>query len=537
MARKKDFTIGGTPLAPIAARSTVAAPADVSLRLPLPHGETKTYSFSDHVGRGYDEIVYACVQSVAQMIKVGRPEPYSIRTTVESGLRHWFAFCRDHVNAGTVALALGSVDKRTMEAFIAWLHLRLKPDGERWSPNTSRTVYAKVKTVLGDLCARRLLPSDDFFPPNPFPRATAPENRRAYIRPLSDRERERIIGALAVETSQIFDGTHTSSLRVRLALCAFAILLKTGLNPTPLLELPRDPANAFMDHPRVNRRILMTFKRRADKSTLTPLESAESRVVSMDIFRLYMKVLELTAAFRKRTNTPAIAERLWITERLDGSVRGLSIEDLSRAASDFTTRHTLVRDDGTRLKMTSQLFRNTRINRTWRASKGDLLATARSAGQTPAVTDRYLAVTPDMLEEHRLAGEVLVQTLVEAGRAGLEKTPVASCRDPYGGDKAPKNGKACVDFLSCFRCKSQVITSDDLYRLFSFYWAVLNERERIGAKNWKKVFAWIVRVIERDVVPRFDNQKMVQDAKARARTDPHPMWRSREALLAIGSVL
>jgi hypothetical protein len=537
MARKKDFTIGGAPLARITTRSTVDARADVDLRLPLPHGETKTYSFSDHLGHGYDEIVHACVQSIEQMIRVGRPEPYSLRTTIESGLRHWFAFCRDHVNGGAATLALGSVEKRTIESFIAWLHLRVKPDGERWSLNTARTVYAKVKIVLGDLCARRLLPSDDFFPPNPFPRATAPENRRAYICPLSDREREHIIKALAAETSQIFDGTHASSLRVRLAPCAFAILLKTGLNPTPLLELPRDPMKAFMDHPRVNRRILVTFKRRAEKNTPTPLEPAESRVVSLDVYRLYLKVAELTALHVGNAGDPHIAERLWIFEQADGRVRGLSVEDLSGAATDFTNRHMLVRDDGTRLKMTSQLFRNTRINRIWRASKGDLLATARSAGHTPAVTDRYLAVTPDMLEEHRLAGEVMVQKLAETGRASLAKTPVASCRDPYGGDRAPNNRSPCVDFLSCFRCKSQVITSDDLYRLFSFYWAVLNERERIGAKNWRKVFAWIVRIIDRDVAPRFNDQKMVQEAKTRARHDPHPMWRSREALLAIGSVL
>lgn len=87
--------------------------------------------YSDRFGHDCDEIVYACVQSVAQMIQVGRPEPYSIKTTVESGLRHWFALCRDHVNAGAVTLALGSIDKRTIEAFIA--------------------------------CARRLPPSDDFF--------------------------------------------------------------------------------------------------------------------------------------------------------------------------------------------------------------------------------------------------------------------------------------------------------------------------------------------------------------------------------------
>jgi hypothetical protein len=79
MARKKDFTIGGAPLARIATRSTVSARAEVNLLLPLPHGETKAYSFSDHIGHGYDEVVHACVQSLDQMIRTGRPEPYCQR--------------------------------------------------------------------------------------------------------------------------------------------------------------------------------------------------------------------------------------------------------------------------------------------------------------------------------------------------------------------------------------------------------------------------------------------------------------------------
>jgi hypothetical protein len=184
--------------------------------------------------------------------------------------------------------------------------------------------------------------------------------------------------------------------------------------------------------------------------------------------------------------------------------------------------------------MSSQLFRNTKLNRVWRASKGDLLATAKSGSNTPHVAERYLTVTPDMLEEHRLAGEVLVETL--SGNVPREATPHSGCKDSINGELAPQNGEHCVDFLSCFRCKSQVILQDDLYKLFSFYWALFAQRSHVGSDNWKKLFGWIVRIIDRDISPNFD-AKVVAREKARARMEPHPMWRSPSVLAALRSVL
>ncbi len=507
-----------------------------AITLSLPHGIERVYSFESHAGLGYDEILSLCLQSTRQLIKAGRPEPDSMKSTIESGLRNWLLFCQEQVTVSGKEVTAASIDKRFVEAFVGWLRLRLKPNGDKWSLNTARTTYSKMKVILEDLSVRKLLPPpEQLFPVNPFPRATALENRRGYIQPLSDGEREAIIKALAPEIGEIFDGTHPGSFRVQLCLCAFAILLKTGLNPTPLLEIPRDLSKAFIDHPRTNRKILITTKRRASKDIATPLEATESRVVSLDVYRICERLRDKTAHLVALADDPNIAQRLWIVETQEGGIRGISVEDLSQVSQSFTVRHALRRDDGSPLKMTSQLFRNTKLNRIWRASRGDLLATAHSAGNTPAVAERYLAVTPDMLEEHRLAGEVLVETLLDAAGKTISHTPVAGCRDPYQGELAPKNGKPCVDFLSCFRCKSQVITGDDLYRLFSFYWAILGERDRIGSKIWKKVFAWILRIIDRDISPRFDAELVARE-KARARQTPHPMWRVPEVTLAIGSV-
>jgi hypothetical protein len=110
-----------------------------------------------------------------------------------------------------------------------------------------------------------------------------------------------------------------------------------------------------------------------------------------------------------------------------------------------------------------------------------------------------------------------------------DNTPVGKCRDPLNGDRSPKNGEPCTDFLNCFRCRSCVITGDDLYRLFSFYWLIIKERNEIGVRSWGKVYAHIIRIIDRQIAPKFPPGQ-VEAAKAKAKDSPHPFWRSRELL-------
>ncbi len=467
------------------------------------------------------------------MAEEGKPEPHSLSTIVSSGLVSWFQFCVERSALGFPP-TLTSIDGATVDAYAGWLATRLKPNGELWSKNTARTVFAKTKTVLSALVERKLVVGTGLFHRNPFPGATAPHNRRNYIRPLSDGERERILRPLAKEVAQVFDGTHPGVLRTRLALCVFAILLKSGVNPTPFLEIPRDLTQCFLDHPRVNRRVLVTFKRRAGAFTTTPLEPSETNVVSLDVFRLCQRAAKMTEELVEEAIGTRVEGRLWLYRHEDGAILSMSVQDLHQVADAFTDRYELRRDDGTRLKMSSQLFRNTKVNRIWRASKGDLLATAKSASNTPGAAEQYLTVTPDMLDEHRLAGEVLVDTL--SSLTLRDATPHSGCKDSLNGELAPKNGEPCIDFLSCFRCKSQVILQDDLHKLFSFYWALFEQRGQVGSDNWKKLFGWIVRVIDRDICPKFDPLVVARE-KARARAEPHPMWQSASAREALRSVI
>ncbi len=535
MAKKKDFGVGGAPQRPVIPIFPVnealqhEIPCTVSIL--MPNGDVAAFDYGEYLGQGFDDTVSAMTLVLRAMVTLRKPTPSSLNTIASSGMLQWFRFCSERARAGAPP-TLASIDRETLDVFAGWLKTRIKPDGELWSLNTARTNFQKVKTVLVALGERKLVPRDGLFSKNLFAGATDINRRRNQIPPLSDAERERILRPLAIEVAQVFDGTHHLELVSQLGLCIFAIFLKTGVNPQPFFEIPRQLDKCLMSHPRVNMKILVTFKRRAGKFIESPLVPADSRVVSLDVYKLCERALSMTEAASKLAAGTPLEDWLWVYVR-DGTARGMSTQTLSAIANSFTSRHGLVRDDGTRLKMSSQLFRNTKLNRVWRASRGDLLATARSASNTPAAAQRYLAVTPDMLDEHRLAGEVLVDTL--SAPIPRDDTPHSGCRDAFNGELAPQDGTACVDFLSCFRCKSQVVIQDDLYKLFSFYWALFAQRTHVGQDNWRKLFGWVTRVIDRDIAPKFD-AAVVKRERARARAEPHPMWRSPAVLAALRSI-
>ena len=88
-----------------------------------------------------------------------------------------------------------------------------------------------------------------------------------------------------------------------------------------------------------------------------------------------------------------------------------------------------------------------------------------------------------------------------------------------------------MSFLNCIRCRNYVVTGEDLYRLFSFYWRILLERTRMPPKRWKREFAHIIRLIDQDVISAglakgIFKKALVESERERARRDPHPFWQS-----------
>ena len=168
------------------------------------------------------------------------------------------------------------------------------------------------------------------------------------------------------------------------------------------------------------------------------------------------------------------------------------------------------------------------------------MAAARAAGNTPQVlANHYLRPGENARTNWRFLGKMLVQELTTATLGATEKTPNGRCTDNRQGQYAPKrDGATCMNFLNCLRCRNYVVTGDDLYRLFSFYWRVYAERSRMEIRKWDKHYRHIIRLIDRDVIAAGIKRKVfrqaeVDVARERARTEPHPYWSTQGLLEAM----
>ena len=92
-----------------------------------------------------------------------------------------------------------------------------------------------------------------------------------------------------------------------------------------------------------------------------------------------------------------------------------------------------------------------------------------------------------------------------------------------------------MSFMNCLRCRNYVITGDDLYRLFSFYWLIVRERDVVEKRKWRRKYAHIIRLIDRDVIEKGIQTKVfartrVDAAREKARVSPHPFWSNSSSL-------
>ena len=178
-------------------------------------------------------------------------------------------------------------------------------------------------------------------------------------------------------------------------------------------------------------------------------------------------------------------------------------------------------------------LRKTFENRLFSLSGQDPFLTAKLSGHTPKVSNDHYLEAPETAErDWHLMGEVRTEALLSHGKVAplpTQNTPVARCRDTRHGDLAPKNGEHCQRFLACFRCRSFVVTGDDLYRVYSLYWMLVRQRERMGASAWKRVYWHIIRIIDTEIAPRFDAEFVAIQCQ-RAKVDPHPFWRDPDLL-------
>jgi hypothetical protein len=79
--------------------------------------------------------------------------------------------------------------------------------------------------------------------------------------------------------------------------------------------------------------------------------------------------------------------------------------------------------------------------------------------------------------------------------------------------------------LSCFSCRSYTVvgTSEDLHRLFSFYWFLEAESRNTRSREWAEYFTLIRTQIDLFTMDKFDEELVTQSREA-ARSKPLKFW-------------
>jgi hypothetical protein len=424
------------------------------------------------------------------------------------------------------------LESRHILGYIGWIK-----DHPDWAYGTQKSYYTATKSVLSALARRKIIPhQEDLFPANPFPGSNG---RHKGASPLSPSERMRLAQALrddiiAIHKEQ-FAGTGSAAMAVYL----LAIAIRTGANPTPLLEASR---NCLREHPFVpSMKLLELFKRRGNATKVSSLRYSKteegSLAIPMDGVALLTKALKLSEPLVPEAKATH-HDRVWLyrveTYKSSGKVTVLTRNAVAYGIANLIERHNLKGDDSKRLNLNLSRLRKTKEVRLWDLSGGDLIATAALMGQDPKVADtHYLACTQQMRENATFVGEALAD-IYDRGEVVKKvipilpgKSPTGRCKDPYQGDKAPKNGEPCDDFFSCFTCKSYAVVGspEDLHRLFSFYWFLEREMNHARTQDWREEFRNTMNLIDRFTADKFDAQ-LVADAKARAKAEPMKFWAS-----------
>lgn len=460
------------------------------------------------------------------------------------------------------------INKALLEEFIYWLrHIKQGNTAiGRLSYNGARKGYTAFKSVLLHLVQQDVLPND-IFPANPFPNSNRLRNNHA---PYTKQVMRELLIALSHDIQELRSGKLKLSSSETLTIYLLVIAARSGRNPTPLLEATRD---ALQPHPIKPQKmaLLQLYKNRGSTTHLQgyrfqrKIEDIVS--VQMDVITLFHEVDGMTAPLVKDAPVE-LKNRMWIyrseSKKYYGQLMGLSAARYRKNTLDIVKRHNLKDIDGEPLKLNISRLRATFTQRMWHLTSGDIIKTAKLAGNHPNVTDRhYLAATPEMEANHRRLGHVMHADLSgalenpdklkslsrEVGipadqllriANGDNSTGVGRCRDPLYGAKAPGDGALCTRWLACFTCPDQVVLESDIYRLYSFYYLLIKERNFMQRQRWNEVYSPIINIIDNEIIDSnlrtAENPQgcfcplRVKRMRERAEREPHPMWRNREIL-------
>lgn len=496
-------------------------------------GNGSNFDFSPYYGKGYDDITNRAYYTAKALLK--NTNAFT-EATQRDYFRMGFAYFAEYLElfrySANEDLTQADITPELVEQYL--LHLK----GRELGFTAQKGYYTYLKSLLvrmkekgywsdvGDINLNA-----KFFPKNPFPNS----NKRVKgEKPLTSHEKRQVVVALKQAIKPIYQKTEPLT-SYELTLCLLAVAIQTGINTSPLLNMT---TAALTDHPlKDNRKLLTVFKKRGNATQLHNLRKSEElevvQGIKLDVAYLIEVIIERNAQVRKSTDTDLV-----FAYKTTGGGRGTKRGTATSLSNDlllvnirkFIKEYDLKDEDGRTMKLNVSRFRKTFINGIYELSGECLLVAAQQAKHSGTGTlDHYLQAPEQSKRNLGLMGEIRVKELTCAEPS----VPVGHCKDPKNGDRAPKDGSFCNDFLGCFRCKSFVITGDDLYKLYSFYWAIIRNRDEFGRKDWKRHLRNVLRIVDEEVVPAFaklGQLQRVEAEKERAKTNPHPYWQNLDML-------
>jgi len=538
---KKDFTLDGDDTGVKAAEEAannaktetidqprLSKPANTVVAFPENTRNTRNADFGPFYGQGFDDITAACQRTLEKLVAKSvetKGKSLSLSTIVGywgNGFRNFALFLSVLQSASRQRLTMADLNADSIKQFLQYLR------NEPLEYIGQKSRFTNTKALLRACHQFGFWPEADMktvWPANPFPNSN---KRTKSQKALSKNEKRFLIKALRTEMERIVVQSEPLT-SFDLTVCVLSIALSTGMNVTPILELTTD---CMQPHPlKANLRLLVSFKRRGNATHVVALRKSEE-VSEMASIHLYAAdaidlIVSRNATTRAESDDP---NRLLVYKGSRGKYVGkpcrLTNSLLDYTINAYVDQHRLQTDDGKPLTLNVSRLRQTLLNRVWEMSGQDPLITARTGRHAVQTGNaHYWEAPPEAEKNMRFLGEARVKELLSTPTIiASDRTPVASCQDVRRGHRAPKNGEPCQDYLGCFRCKSFVVTGDDLYRLFSFYWATLRNYDTFGGKRWTKYLKQVVRLIDEEIAPRFD-ATLVTEQREKAKHHPHPFWR------------
>ena len=496
-------------------------------------GNGANFDFSQYYGKGYDDITNRAYYTAKALLKnTNAFTEQTQRNFFLIGFAYFAEYLELFSHSSNEDLTQADITPELIAQYL--LHLK----GSDLGFTSQKEIYSRLKSMLirmkekgywspvGDINLNA-----DFFPTNPFPNS----NKRVKgEKPLPFHEKRQVVVALKQAIKPIYQKTEPLT-GYELTLCLLVVAIQTGINTSPLLNMTTE---ALSDHPlKDSRKLLTVFKKRGNATQLHNLRKSEElevvQGIKLDVAYLIEVIIERNVQVRKSTDTDLIfvyGNTRGGRGTKKGTATSLVSNQLEYNVKKFIKEYDLKDEDGRTMKLNVSRLRKTFINGIYELSGESLLIAAQQAKHSGTGTlDHYLQAPEQSKRNLGLMGEIRVKELTCAEPS----VPVGHCKDPKNGDRAPKDGSFCNDFLGCFRCKSFVITGDDLYKLYSFYWAIIRNRGEFGRKDWKRHLRNVLRIVDEEVVPAFaklGQLQRVETEKERARTNPHPYWQNLDML-------